>query len=236
MSRTPDLMAKVALLRTAEEVFAEKGLDGARVEEIAKRAKLSKGAFYLHFESKEEAFKEVVESFLARCSALIKEPESFDELPSRPSEVLDFILEQDLATFDYLWQNRAFIQIVESCSGEHRYVLEAFLEHTIDNSIRWLRAWKAAGLFRASLDEGVAARMICGGYRELVRRMLASPKKPPLVEWLREAQRMLVFGMGTEVLRRAQERRDHAVVGKTVEKPARGSTRLAHDERLGARE
>ena len=69
MSRTPDLMAPVALLRTAEEVFAEKGLEGARVEEIARRAKVSKGAFYLHFESKEEAFREVVESFLARALA-----------------------------------------------------------------------------------------------------------------------------------------------------------------------
>jgi AcrR family transcriptional regulator len=201
-------MAKVALLRTAEEVFAEKGLEGARVEEIARRAKVSKGAFYLHFESKEEAFRQVVESFLARCSALVQEPESFATLPTTPDEMLDFIYEHDLQTFEYLWQSRAFIQIVESCSGDHKYLLDSFLDHTQKNSERWIRTWKDAGLFRSNVDARVAATMICGGYRELVRRMVAAPKKPPLGAWLRDAQRFLVYGLGNEILRRAQERRD----------------------------
>lgn len=215
MSRTPDLMAKVALLRTAEEVFAEKGLEGARVEEIARRAKVSKGAFYLHFESKEEAFREVVESFLARCSALVQEPETFTSLPRDPEAMLDFIYEHDCSTFEYLWQNRAFLQIVESCSGTHRYLLDAFLEHTQKNSERWIRAWKELGFFRPTVDESVAATMICGGYREVVRKMVTQTKKPPIGEWLRETQRMLVLGMGTETLRKAQERRDRAVVTRS---------------------
>ncbi|MEO8877136.1 MAG: helix-turn-helix domain-containing protein, partial [Polyangiaceae bacterium] len=63
MSRTADPKAKIALLRSAEVVFAERGLTSARIEEITKRAGLSKGAFYLHFESKEVAFRQVVESF-----------------------------------------------------------------------------------------------------------------------------------------------------------------------------
>ena len=52
MSRTPDLMAKVSLLRAAEEVFAENGLDAAKVEDIARRAGLSKGAVYLYFKAR----------------------------------------------------------------------------------------------------------------------------------------------------------------------------------------
>lgn len=216
MSRTPDLMAKVALLRMVEEVFAEKGLEGARVEEIAKRAGVSKGAFYLHFESKEEAFRQVVESFLARCSALVQEPESFSTLPTTAEEMLDFIYEHDLATFEYLWQSRAFIQIVESCSGDHKYLLDSFLDHTQKNSERWIRTWKDAGLFRANVDARVAATMICGGYRELVRRMVTAPKKPPIASWLRDAQRFLVYGLGNETLRRAQERRDEEEARSTT--------------------
>lgn len=211
MSRTPDLMAKVSLLRTAEEVFAEKGLEAAKVEEIAKRAGLSKGSFYLHFASKEEAFQQVVESFLARCSALIPEPETLvEEVPRDADAALVFMYEHDLATLEYLWQSRGFIRIVESCSGPHAYLLEAFLDDTVKNSRHWIRTWQTLGLFRPDADDAVAASLICGGYRELVRRMTASEKKPPIGEWVRDTQRVFVRGLGTDELIRALERRDEA--------------------------
>ncbi|HEX7604921.1 MAG TPA: helix-turn-helix domain-containing protein [Polyangiaceae bacterium] len=208
MSRTPDLMAKVSLLRTAEEVFAEKGLENAKVEEIAKRAGLSKGSFYLHFTSKEEAFQQVVESFLARCSSLIPEPDQ--DVPKDADGALGFMYEHDLSTFEYFWQSRDFLRIMESCNGDQAYLRDAFLDDTVKNSQRWVRTWQALGLFRPDADDGVAASLICGGYRELVRRMTAAEKKPPIGEWLRDSQRVFVRGLGTDELIRAQERRDVA--------------------------
>lgn len=214
MSRTPDLMAKVSLLRAAEEVFAEKGLEAAKVEEIAKRAGLSKGSFYLHFASKEEAFEQVVESFLARCSALIPEPQTIAEVPGDAEAALVFMYEHDLSTFEYLWQSRGFLRIMESCSGTHAYLLASFLDDTVKNSQRWIRTWQALGLFRPDADDGVAAALICGGYRELARRMVSSEKKPPIGDWLRDSQRVFVRGLGTDALIRAQERRDEAAGNK----------------------
>ena len=41
-------------------VFAEKGFAGARIEEIAARAGISKGTLYLYFETKEDMFRAVV--------------------------------------------------------------------------------------------------------------------------------------------------------------------------------
>ncbi|MDQ8755616.1 TetR/AcrR family transcriptional regulator [Sphingosinicella sp. LHD-64] len=41
-------------------VFAEKGFAGARMEEIARRAGVSKGTLYLYFETKEDVFRAVV--------------------------------------------------------------------------------------------------------------------------------------------------------------------------------
>lgn len=46
-------------------VFAEKGFAGARIEEIAKRAGLSKGAVYLYFPTKEAVFRAVVRDAVA---------------------------------------------------------------------------------------------------------------------------------------------------------------------------
>lgn len=48
------------ILDAALAVFAERGLASARLEDIAKRAGLSKGTIYLYFPNKEELFREVV--------------------------------------------------------------------------------------------------------------------------------------------------------------------------------
>ena len=51
--------------------FAEKGYAATRVEEVARRAGVSKGLLYLYFKTKEELFKAVVRSFvIPRIDAL----------------------------------------------------------------------------------------------------------------------------------------------------------------------
>ena len=53
------------ICRAALEVFAEKGFAGAKIEEIAARAGLSKGAVYLYFPTKEDIFRAVVRDTVA---------------------------------------------------------------------------------------------------------------------------------------------------------------------------
>lgn len=48
------------IVRAALDVFSEKGFAGARMEEIAARAGVSKGAPYLYFPTKEDLFRAVV--------------------------------------------------------------------------------------------------------------------------------------------------------------------------------
>ena len=56
MARPADPNAKEALVAAARAEFARRGLVGARVEDITAACNLSKGAFYLHVESKEALF------------------------------------------------------------------------------------------------------------------------------------------------------------------------------------
>lgn len=49
------------LLRAAEQVLAERGYHGARVEDVVRRAGASKGAFYHYFTSKEELLLELID-------------------------------------------------------------------------------------------------------------------------------------------------------------------------------
>jgi len=48
------------ILHAALAVFGERGLAAARLEDIAKRAGLSKGTIYLYFPNKEELFREMI--------------------------------------------------------------------------------------------------------------------------------------------------------------------------------
>src|SRR4051812_22515814 len=50
------------ILEAAFEVFAEHGLAAARLDDIAKRAGVSKGTIYSYFPNKEALFREVIRS------------------------------------------------------------------------------------------------------------------------------------------------------------------------------
>lgn len=53
-----------ALLKAAATIFAEKGLNGATIDEIAKRAGVTKGAIYSHFDGREDLLVESCRSAL----------------------------------------------------------------------------------------------------------------------------------------------------------------------------
>lgn len=197
MSRAPDLNAKLTLLRTAEEVFAERGLDAAKVEDISKRAGLSKGAFYLHFESKEEAFRQVVEGFLVRMQTLVKLPEAFTRLPSAPAEAISFMIDNDLEIFEFLWQNRDILRIVDGCHGSFEYMLENFSQTMVDASRAWIEHWQEVGLVRREVDPQVSAILLNGAYHALAHRMAAEAKRPPLERWVEQAACFVAAGIGT---------------------------------------
>jgi AcrR family transcriptional regulator len=187
MSRVADPKAKIMLLRAAEEVFAEKGLTGAKVEEIARRAGVSKGAFYLHFESKETALKHLLESFLARCKSFFAPPAAYPGLPEDPADLLDFTLERDVQIYEFLWQNRAFMRMLPSCLGSMDYLVLAFRTEIDATTREWVDHWRREGIFRADVDPDLAATLIGGAYNELSMRMLLEEKRPPLEAWLRFA-------------------------------------------------
>jgi AcrR family transcriptional regulator len=73
------------ILDAAFAVFAERGLAAARLDDIAKRAGLSKGTIYLYFPNKEELFREVVRSTVI---AFIERGEAVFEAEKDPRQAL----------------------------------------------------------------------------------------------------------------------------------------------------
>src|SRR5829696_7777889 len=56
---------RAALLKAARTIFAEQGYEAAATEEIVRRAKVTRGALYYHFEDKRALF-DAVASDVAR--------------------------------------------------------------------------------------------------------------------------------------------------------------------------
>ena len=56
---------RAALLEQGRALFGQVGLRKTNVEELARAVGISKGAFYLFFESKEELYFELLEAFEA---------------------------------------------------------------------------------------------------------------------------------------------------------------------------
>jgi AcrR family transcriptional regulator len=73
------------ILEAALEVFAERGLAAARLDDIARRAGLSKGTIYLYFPNKEELFRDVVRNSVI---AFIERGEARVEVVTDPKQAL----------------------------------------------------------------------------------------------------------------------------------------------------
>ena len=71
------------ILRAARTVFIEQGYLAARVEDVAARANLSKGAVYFYFDSKRSIFDALVEEEHAHTILFLKEAEA----DTRPAEI-----------------------------------------------------------------------------------------------------------------------------------------------------
>ena len=202
MSRPADPHAKVDLLRAAEEVFLQHGLDKARVEDITARAGKSKGAFYLHFQSKEDAFKQIVESFLARLSVTVDESTAAFE-SGNLRELAEFLArcrELDTEIFEFIWQNRGVVRLMLEGGGSAKfgYLIDEFAERSREKTQRLLRWGVRQGLYRGDLEVEVASLMISGAYDRVAREIVRRERKPDLAAMAGELQKLLLGGIAKQ--------------------------------------
>jgi TetR/AcrR family transcriptional regulator len=90
------------ILDAALAVFGERGLAGARLDDIARRAGVSKGTIYLYFANKEELFRDVVRAIvvdrLREAAAKAGEGSPIDELKRYLRAHWDFVRSPEFQT------------------------------------------------------------------------------------------------------------------------------------------
>jgi AcrR family transcriptional regulator len=198
MSRVADPHAKIDLLRAAEAVFVEHGLDQAKVEDITARAGRSKGAFYLHFDSKETAFRHIVELFLARLAAVLDDAGMFDLRGTRDrAALLAHWRAKDVEVFEFMWQSRrlAALLMEGGKSASFGYLAEEFAERCRVDTMRKLEWGKRHKLFRADLDVELASLVLAGAYDRVMRSLLRATKKPEFSALAARLQHLILVGL-----------------------------------------
>lgn len=70
MVETMDTREKI--LKAAREEFSKSGLDGARVDRIARRARVNKAMIYYHFRSKEKLYQAVIDNHMEKVGAFLE--------------------------------------------------------------------------------------------------------------------------------------------------------------------
>lgn len=210
MSRPADPRTKIELLRAAEAVFVEHGLTAAKVEDITSRAGVSKGAFYLHFQGKEDCFRDIVEGFLAKLATCVDvAPPSG---PAMSAEVFagqrESWLAHDVEMFEFCWQNRGLMKMLLVGGGGERfaYLVDEFAERMAAFVEDWARHLIASGVYRPDVDPGVLPALISGAYERLVRTIIKQPRRPDIAAWARQLQRVLMLGLCTDDARAVFDR------------------------------
>jgi AcrR family transcriptional regulator len=195
------------LLEAARAEFSRRGLERARVEDIARRAGISKGAFYLHFRTKDDAFNELLQRFLGALEALAQRRMTatalFDTLPASqlrtPASAQQWVALEctmDTELLELLWANRQLQRVLDGAGG-HRWSkpMDAFRRRMCALSSGRVAERQAAGLIRADLDAEVIGDLVMGGYESFARRMTDLAAKPDLAAWADSFLKVIYQGL-----------------------------------------
>jgi TetR/AcrR family transcriptional regulator len=151
-TRKSEPSSRDLLLRAARKEFAAKGLEGARVDEIAARAGVNKQLVYHHFSNKESLYQAVLEQAYARIRA---EEAKLDLSSGDPGEAMARLVG---FSFDYLAANRDFVALLSDENfhrGRHlkgAATLRQMHSPLIALIAQTLKRGADAGLFRADVD------------------------------------------------------------------------------------
>ena len=212
MARPADPNAKKALVAAARAEFARKGLVGARVEDITSACGLSKGSFYLHFQSKEALFGELVEAFNAVVTECAERHQQamFDfvgrfgavtrrdmaERSPRYQAFLETEASEDLRVLEAMWEYRDVVGVLLRGAQGTRFegAIWTMTDREVDRIKDNFDQFQGQHACRTDIPPEIFASTYVGTYLLLGMRMSRMAEKPDLAEWARSLNMLIREG------------------------------------------
>jgi len=152
------------ILKVSKKIFAQKGFDGARVDEIAHKAGVNKALIYYYFESKEKILEEIMKRFLEealqRKKALLNMPDSIK--PKKSVDLKELIESSTERIFDLYKGNEDVLRIIiteELKSEKKQWPLFQLLDMGLEDGLQMA---KEAGFSIKEEDKLVRAAFYFG--------------------------------------------------------------------------
>lgn len=141
---------KDAILQAAEEVFIQKGYDGARMVEIANRAGVGHPLLHYHFSNKEMLFQQVVQQKFCILSQIL-----WVLLEEKNLDIRENIATMVSRHFDFVQQHGNYIRFIINELEMHPQLF------TENRSLVLEQFKKNSGKLQEVLDEAAANGEIC---------------------------------------------------------------------------
>lgn len=95
-------VSKSDWLQEALIALEEEGVEGIKVERLARRLKISKSGFYWHFKNREELIADIIDYWAHEYTEVVTTNRLFQSMPplQRLEKIMEMIIDADLTRFD----------------------------------------------------------------------------------------------------------------------------------------
>jgi AcrR family transcriptional regulator len=159
---------RIELLACARQVFADKGYHGATVDDIAAKAGVARGTFYLYFDDRRAVFEALVDEFFVRLTAQIRSIEldssepPLTQLRNNLHRLVSLALAEPEMMKLLLHDAAGLDPELDDKLATFYQAMSTFLEESLDEGQR-------IGLVRAG-DKPVMVALGIGGLKEILLR------------------------------------------------------------------
>ena len=180
-----------ALLTAAASLFAQNGFHSTSVSDVIDAADVSRGTFYLYFDSKDGLFLQLMDRFTGRIMEVVRvvDPEGSDptgEILSNVRRIVDVVFDNRDLTVMVLREDIGLRPEVDEQLSRFYGFLRDMLEGALLNGAR-------CGLTR-EVNAPVVATALIGAIKEVfLHHLVIAPEHAPTRESLAES--LLDFGL-----------------------------------------
>ena len=175
--------AKRNIIETGAQVFLEKGYHKTKMDDIAERLGVSKGAIYQYFRSKEQLFFDVMDFFMhLRKDEVMSIILSEDPMRIASADFIEMKIERALQT-----QSFGLDLFLEAARNDPlRERMAEVLQKSYDEFIELIADLKERGIFKRDVDVGIIWRGIIALRDGLINSILLGAKVSDVKEtWVK---------------------------------------------------
>lgn len=150
---------RARLVESGRLLFAKHGLHGVTTHDIAHRAEVASGTFYLHFKNKREVFQELtdgcVSELIDRLEVACAPYREADDIPG-------LVRAQSEALVTFAEEQRDMIRVLFSADSDAVAIGSTVLQLLASTIAEERRELRAAGVDKSGLDPDVLGQVVVG--------------------------------------------------------------------------